>query len=188
MTVAHAGFEGRVDLANPHRVDCPGTRWVASVGDLSAPPDLAIVMGPAAVVPAILHRSFTRTHSLKSLERNILKFVGIAPLRRSIIGNIEGDEDIREYWLKAMIEAGRAGQQGRRSRRYLRIIAYSTHSIAPLDDGRRRGFGQGDERAGSGGYIAPGAASKPCLHTAARLLPFIGCVFNPFPAPLCAAG
>jgi hypothetical protein len=39
-----------------------------------------------------------------------LKFVGIAPVRRSVIGNVEGDDDIRDYWLQRMNESGRAGR------------------------------------------------------------------------------
>ena len=52
--VLEAGFEGTVDLVNPHRVDVPGTRWVASVGELQAAPELAIIMAPAAAVPSII--------------------------------------------------------------------------------------------------------------------------------------
>lgn len=67
---------------------------------------IVVTMG----MPALLYRTFYGAHSLKSLERNILKFVGIAPVRRSIIGNVEGDEDIRGYWLKTMAASGRAGR------------------------------------------------------------------------------
>jgi putative NADPH-quinone reductase len=67
---------------------------------------IVVTMG----MPALLYRTFYGAHSLKSLERNILKFVGIAPVRRSVIGNVEGDEDIRGYWLKTMAASGRAGR------------------------------------------------------------------------------
>jgi putative NADPH-quinone reductase len=67
---------------------------------------IVVTMG----MPALLYRTFYGAHSLKSLERNILKFVGIAPVRRSVIGNVEGDDDIRDYWLQRMNESGRAGR------------------------------------------------------------------------------
>lgn len=67
---------------------------------------IVVTMG----MPAVFYRVFYGAHSLKSLERNILKFVGIAPSRRSIIGNVEGDNDIREYWLERMATTGRAGR------------------------------------------------------------------------------
>ncbi|WP_447952821.1 NAD(P)H-dependent oxidoreductase [Sphingopyxis chilensis] len=67
---------------------------------------IVVTMG----MPALLYRTFYGAHSLKSLERNILKFVGIAPVRRSVIGNVEGDGDIRDYWLKRMAASGRAGR------------------------------------------------------------------------------
>ncbi len=67
---------------------------------------IVVTMG----MPAIVYRLFYGAHSLKSLERNILKFVGITPVRRSIIGNVEGDHDIRDYWLGEMTARGRAGR------------------------------------------------------------------------------
>lgn len=61
-------------------------------------------------MPALLYRFFYGAHSLKSIERNILKFVGITPVRRSIIGNVEGDGDIRDYWLDTIVSCGRKGR------------------------------------------------------------------------------
>ncbi|HLO94429.1 MAG TPA: NAD(P)H-dependent oxidoreductase [Burkholderiaceae bacterium] len=37
-------------------------------------------------MPALVYRYFYRAHSLKSLERNILGFVGIAPIRETLVG------------------------------------------------------------------------------------------------------
>jgi putative NADPH-quinone reductase len=51
-------------------------------------------------MPAFVYRWFFRAHSLKSLERNILRFVGMKPVRHSIIGNIEGSATAREKWLR----------------------------------------------------------------------------------------
>ena len=67
---------------------------------------IVVTMG----MPALLYRTLYGAHSLKSLERNILKFVGIAPVRRDVIGNVEGDDDIRDYWLQRMTASGRAGR------------------------------------------------------------------------------
>ena len=50
-------------------------------------------------------------HSLKSLKRNILGFCGIAPVRSTIIGSIEGmSEKQRMGWLD---EARGLGELGR---------------------------------------------------------------------------
>lgn len=67
---------------------------------------IVVTMG----MPALFYRTFYGAHSLKSLERNILKFVGITPVRRSIVGNVEGDGDIRDYWLDAIASCGRKGR------------------------------------------------------------------------------
>lgn len=61
-------------------------------------------------MPAFAYRLYYRAHSLKSLERNILKFVGIAPVRRTVIGNVEGDGAAREAWLQTMAKNGRSGR------------------------------------------------------------------------------
>jgi putative NADPH-quinone reductase len=37
-------------------------------------------------MPALFYRWYYRAHSLKSLERNILRFVGIAPVRSTLVG------------------------------------------------------------------------------------------------------
>jgi putative NADPH-quinone reductase len=37
-------------------------------------------------MPAIVYRWYFRAHSIKSLERNILGFVGIAPVHETLIG------------------------------------------------------------------------------------------------------
>lgn len=52
--VIGGGFTGRIDVVNPHRVDRPGTHWAGSIDQLSAPPDIAVVMTPAKTVPSIV--------------------------------------------------------------------------------------------------------------------------------------
>ncbi len=52
-------------------------------------------------MPAFFYRWYYRSHSLKSLERNILAFIGIAPVRASIVGMVEGvSATTRKKWLQ----------------------------------------------------------------------------------------
>ena len=41
-------------------------------------------------MPALVYRWYFRAHSVRSLERNILGFVGIAPVHETLIGNAAG--------------------------------------------------------------------------------------------------
>ena len=41
-------------------------------------------------MPALAYRWFYRAHSVKSLERNILGFVGFAPVNETLIGSVDG--------------------------------------------------------------------------------------------------
>jgi len=61
-------------------------------------------------MPASFYSIFYRAHSLKSLERNILRFVGIGPIQESLIGMVEGKDSARKKWLVRVHELGRAGQ------------------------------------------------------------------------------
>jgi putative NADPH-quinone reductase len=50
----------------------------------------------------------TRAHSIKALERNILGFVGIAPIEETLIGLVEAmDDKARAKWLQKLRELGR---------------------------------------------------------------------------------
>lgn len=67
---------------------------------------IVVTMG----MPAFFYRWFYRAHSLKSLERNILAFVGIAPVRHSLVGLVEGKQTGRRTaWLRRMEALGRKG-------------------------------------------------------------------------------
>lgn len=67
---------------------------------------VVITMG----MPALFYRWFFHAHSLKSLERNILGFCGIKPIRETLIGMVEAaDEAKRERWLDKMLALGRKG-------------------------------------------------------------------------------
>lgn len=63
---------------------------------------LVITMG----MPAFVYRWYFGAHAEKLLRRNILGFVGIAPVRRSLIGMVEGSPRRRERWLARMRELG----------------------------------------------------------------------------------
>ena len=68
---------------------------------------IVVTMG----MPAFFYRWYFRAHSLKSLERNVLAFCGIAPVHASIVGMVEGLDDARRTgWLKRMQELGRAAR------------------------------------------------------------------------------
>ncbi len=51
---------------------------------------------------------FFGSHGLKSLERSILSFAGIAPIRASLIGRIDSrSQESRGRWLIRMQALGR---------------------------------------------------------------------------------
>lgn len=60
-------------------------------------------------MPAMVYRWYFRAHSLKSLERNILGFVGIAPVNETLIGLVDKlDEPGVAKWQGKMRALGRA--------------------------------------------------------------------------------
>jgi putative NADPH-quinone reductase len=61
-------------------------------------------------MPALLYRWYYGAHAIRSLERNILRFAGVAPVRRSLIGLVE-DKDARRRtrWLAALERLGAKG-------------------------------------------------------------------------------
>lgn len=81
-----------------------GKRWKKLLKGKSA--RIIVTMG----MPAFFYRWFYRAHSLKSLERNILKFSGIGPVRECLIGMIEGSARHRERWLGKVHELGKTGR------------------------------------------------------------------------------
>lgn len=61
-------------------------------------------------MPATVYRWFFGAHSVKALERNILGFVGIAPVHKTLIGMVEGaDEAPRRRWLNRLRKLGGEG-------------------------------------------------------------------------------
>lgn len=67
---------------------------------------IVVTMG----MPALAYRLFYGAHSLKSLKRNILGFVGIKPTRSTLIGGVEAIGDAgRARWLAKLEALGRKG-------------------------------------------------------------------------------
>ena len=61
-------------------------------------------------MPALAYRLWFGAHSLKSFERNILKFTGIRPVRRSLYGMVEATSDQqRQKWLDEIRALGHHG-------------------------------------------------------------------------------
>lgn len=68
---------------------------------------IVVTMG----MPAMVYRWFYFAHSLRSLERNVLRFCGIKPVRENLFGMIDGADDAkRRKWLEKMRSLGAAGQ------------------------------------------------------------------------------
>lgn len=59
-------------------------------------------------MPALVYRWYFRAHSIKSLERNILGFAGIAPVHETLVGSVGNfkPEDAQN-WLAKMRRLGR---------------------------------------------------------------------------------
>jgi putative NADPH-quinone reductase len=59
-------------------------------------------------MPALVYRWYFRAHSVRSLKRNILRFVGIAPVHETLIG-LAGSPDAETIagWVGKMQELGR---------------------------------------------------------------------------------
>jgi putative NADPH-quinone reductase len=59
-------------------------------------------------MPVAAYRWFFFEHGLRGLERNVLHFVGIRPIRETLFGMVGGaTESRRRGWLKRMKEMGR---------------------------------------------------------------------------------
>jgi len=68
---------------------------------------LVVTMG----MPAVIYRWFYGAHSLRSLERNVLKFCGIKPVRTTLFGLVDKAGDGRaERWFAKMAKLGAAGR------------------------------------------------------------------------------
>ena len=80
-----------------------GAEWERHLAGKSA--RLVVTMG----MPALLYRWYFGAHGLKGMERNVLAFCGIRPIRETFIGMVEASEDGRKKWLVKLRELGRKG-------------------------------------------------------------------------------
>jgi putative NADPH-quinone reductase len=80
----------------------PGRMWKKLLKGRSA--RIVVTMG----MPAFFYRLYYRAHSVKSLKRNILNFCGIAPVRTTLIGTVEGGG--AKKWLAALSALGRGAR------------------------------------------------------------------------------
>jgi putative NADPH-quinone reductase len=68
---------------------------------------IVVTMG----MPAFAYRWFYFAHGVRGLKRSILQFVGIKPVRETLIGGVgSASEDKRAGWLAAMREHGRRAE------------------------------------------------------------------------------
>src|SRR5262245_42841392 len=68
---------------------------------------IVVTMG----MPAFIYRWYFGAHGLKSLERSILRFVGIRPIRETLIGMIaNADEGKRKAYLEKLRALGCEGR------------------------------------------------------------------------------
>ena len=82
--------------------DESGKMWKKQLTGKSA--RIVVTMG----MPALFYRWYFRAHSLKSLERNILAFCGIGPIKSTLIGMIEAiDDNKRKQWIEKMATLGK---------------------------------------------------------------------------------
>ena len=66
---------------------------------------IVVTMG----MPALFYRAYYRSHSVKSLKRNVLEFCGISPVRTTLIGMVEGSAGARGDWLMKLSALGALG-------------------------------------------------------------------------------
>lgn len=61
-------------------------------------------------MPAFIYKLYFQAHAIKSMKRNILGFVGIAPVRDTLIGAAaQLSSEKASYWLGRMEKSGRLG-------------------------------------------------------------------------------
>ena len=91
--VARPGFAFHPEGGNP----------MAKKGLTGRSARVIVTMG----MPALVYRWYFRAHSVKSLERNILGFVGMSPVDETLVGGVEGlGEEGVHKWLRRMRRLG----------------------------------------------------------------------------------
>lgn len=85
--------------------DVSGNGWTPKLRGKSA--RVVVTMG----MPAAAYRWYFGAHGLKSLRRNILSFVGVKPVRATLIGLVEVASDKRRSrWLADLAKLGEAAR------------------------------------------------------------------------------
>lgn len=100
-------FKGFLEqtLRPGYAMDTSGKKWRKLLTGRSA--RLVVTMG----MPEPVYRWYFLAHGLKGLERNVLKFIGISPVRETWIGGVEAmDDDERKAWLEKLRELGGRGR------------------------------------------------------------------------------
>ncbi|MFC0134112.1 dehydrogenase [Massilia eurypsychrophila] len=94
--IARPGFAfGEVD----------GTTSMLKKGLLGRSARIVVTMG----MPATLYKFYFRAHSIKSMKRNILQFVGMNPVDDTVIGMAgQMDADKADRWLRRLASMGRS--------------------------------------------------------------------------------
>lgn len=83
-------------VARPHFAFMPeASNPFAAKGLVGRSARIVATMG----MPALVYRAYFRAHSIRSLERNILGFVGIAPVNETLIGGVDqlGAEGVAKW-------------------------------------------------------------------------------------------
>lgn len=84
-------------------------------GEPAVPPNKLLAGRSARVVvtmgmPALIYRFWFFAHGIRGLERNILRFVGVRPIRETLFGMVEAvSADRRARWIETMRDLGRRG-------------------------------------------------------------------------------
>ena len=95
--VARPGFAFESDASNPFGQKALSGRSARVV----------VTMG----MPALLYRWYFRAHSVKSLERNVLGFVGMSPIHETLVGTVDKlDEAGFKKWQAKLHQLGVAAQ------------------------------------------------------------------------------
>jgi putative NADPH-quinone reductase len=82
-----------------------GMTWKKRLKGKSA--RIIVTMG----MPAPVYRWYFGAHSLKNLERNILAFIGVKPIRTTLIGMVEAADDAKHAaWLDKVARLGEGGR------------------------------------------------------------------------------
>jgi putative NADPH-quinone reductase len=65
---------------------------------------LVVTMG----MPALIYRWYFRAHGVRGLERSVLRFSGMKPVRETLLGMVQAvDDKRRQRWLDRMRDAGK---------------------------------------------------------------------------------